>query len=227
MTDERDDALARPSQPHVPPRVDHPAPDKEPSLVPHQTAAPVAPPDVTTASRSTRRALTSVVALLLVGGLGVWMLNYVLLTLPVKTAVERDMRDERFALTAHYGNYVEPSHLTLDMRNVESISPVGAFRALFDAADTLAAAGRRFDHVTLAYNGQPRFILSGDDFHTLGVERSGGQNPIYMIRTLPEKLRLPDGTTHAYGTWEGGIFGVLAKQMNDATDAGKAWVRDN
>jgi hypothetical protein len=203
MTDERDEALV-------------PSPL---TLSPAGDAIQAAP------QSARRRTWTSLFALLLLLGAAGWAWNHLRLTAPVLAVVERNMRDEQFRLVAHYEHYVNPSHLVLDMRDVESISPIGAFRALFDAADTLIATGLEFERVTLAHNGEPRFILAGEDFKELGGARAAGQNPVYMIRTLPEKLRGPDGVTHPYGTWEGGIFGVLAKQMADATDAGKTWVR--
>ena len=41
---------------------------------------------------------------------------------------------------------------------------------------------------------------------------------LYLIRTLPKKLFNPDGTA-AFGRWEGGLLGVLSKQMEDVSAA--------
>ncbi len=65
-------------------------------------------------------------------------------------------------------------------------------------------------------------MMTGDDFRRLGESFAAGENPVYLIRTWPEKLHHPDGTA-AFGTWEGGIFGVLTRQMQDANAAGKQW----
>ena len=46
----------------------------------------------------------------------------------------------------------------------------------------------------------------------------------YLIRTLPEKLFNPDGTA-AFGRWEGGLLGVLSKQMEDVSAAALRWNR--
>jgi hypothetical protein len=49
---------------------------------------------------------------------------------------------------------------------------------------------------------------------------------VYTLRTLPEKLRRPDGSP-AYRAWTGGLLGVMARQMQDLTGFCRAWfVRD-
>lgn len=55
----------------------------------------------------------------------------------------------------------------------------------------------------------------------MGVEY-GTQNPVYTMRTFPENLYRPDGTA-AFGTWTGGLFGVLGKQMEDFIEFHKQW----
>lgn len=48
------------------------------------------------------------------------------------------------------------------------------------------------------------------------------QNPIYTTRTFPENLYLLNGEP-AYNHWEGGLFGVASKQMDDFKDAYTKW----
>jgi hypothetical protein len=55
----------------------------------------------------------------------------------------------------------------------------------------------------------------------LGREH-GWQNPVYTLRTLPEKLHRPDGSP-AYRAWTGGLLGVMARQMQDLTGFCRAW----
>jgi hypothetical protein len=45
---------------------------------------------------------------------------------------------------------------------------------------------------------------------------------LYMIRKLPSMLHHLDGNP-AYGEWEGGLFGVLAREMEDANTAASRW----
>ena len=45
-------------------------------------------------------------------------------------------------------------------------------------------------------------------------EEYGWQNPIYTMRTFPEKLYTPNGL-NAFSSWEGGMLGVTTKQVED------------
>jgi len=80
---------------------------------------------------------------------------------------------------------------------------------------------RKFREVRLAYRGETKFILSGKDFRDIGREYSY-QNPVYIVRTFPEKLRTPDGKK-AFSTWSGGLLGVLGRQMEDVNELGQRW----
>jgi hypothetical protein len=96
------------------------------------------------------------------------------------------------------------------------------FRGVFQSAQALYDAKRSFDRVILARDGTPVFVMKGEEFLQIGMEYGAGQNPVYLIRTLPEKLYRPSGKP-AFGRWEGGLLGVLGKQMEDATNAAKQW----
>ncbi len=151
-----------------------------------------------------------------------WGLNYLLVGQPVAHKLDADPRNSGYSLSAHYRYYLDPTTLVLDLRDVESAAPVDLFRAVFQSADALHAAGRRFDRVILARSGKPVFIIQGKEFSSLGEEFAAGQNPVYLIRTLPEKLYRPSGEA-AFGRWSGGWLGVLGKQMGDATEAAGQW----
>lgn len=84
-----------------------------------------------------------------------------------------------------------------------------------------ALKDRTFSEVHLAYRGRTRFILAGSDFKEMG-EEYGPQNPVYTIRTMPEKLLRPDGT-RAFDTWTGGLLGVLEKQLDDVRKFHREW----
>lgn len=51
-------------------------------------------------------------------------------------------------------------------------------------------------------------------------------NPVYTIRTLPEKLRRPDGS-RAFSVWTGGMIGVLGAQMDDVNNFAGQWYLDD
>lgn len=149
-------------------------------------------------------------------------LNYVLVGGPVARKLGADPRNAGYSLAAHYRYYFEPGTLVLDLRDVTGAAPLDLFRAVFQSAEALHEVGRRFDRVILARRGKPVFLMKGEDFWSIGAEFSAGQNPVYLVRTLPEKLYRPSGEA-GFGRWEGGWLGVLEKQLNDANDAARQW----
>ncbi|MFP2608696.1 hypothetical protein, partial [Escherichia marmotae] len=70
-----------------------------------------------------------------------------------------------------------------------------------------------------------KFYLKGGYFKTLGQEY-GIQNPVYTLRTIPENVYMLNGE-RAYSVWEGGLLGVMGKQMEDLSDFSKAWYLDD
>ncbi len=143
-----------------------------------------------------------------------------LVAAPVASAIGQDDRNKGLTLVAYRAYAVSPSILTLDLWSVEEAAPVDLFRVLFQAAEALK--DKRFDRVNLARGGHTVFVLDGGAFQVLGQEHALGQNPIYMIRTLPEKLRTPSGSP-AFETWTGGWLGVLGEQMEDSNAFAQAW----
>lgn len=155
-----------------------------------------------------------------------WSLNYVLVGLPVERKLSEDPRNNGCSLTAHYRYYLDANTLVLDLRILESVAPVDLFRALFQSAEVLHDSGRKFDRVILARSGTFVFLMDGEVFSTIGAEFGAGQNPIYLMRTLPEKLYRENGEP-AFGRWEGGWLGVLGKQMEDVNNVAQQWSADN
>jgi len=160
-------------------------------------------------------------AVILCTGLLIWTTNYVLVQRNVDQASGSDARNSGYRLSAHYRYYIDPSTLILDLR-ISKAAPLDLLRGLFQSAGALASAGRNFDRVILARSGTPIFIMAGKEFSQLGAEFSGGQNPAFLIRALPEMLYTPSGKP-AFGRWEAGMPGALEKQMSDANEASKAW----
>lgn len=121
---------------------------------------------------------------------------------------------------AYYRYGVMPDSIVLDIRSVGlDNSAAGTIGGLIAFAEALKE--RQFREVVLSWRGQARFILKGDDFQTMGRE-AAYQNPIYTVRTLPEKLLRPDGT-QAFSSWTGGLIGVLGQQMEDVNSFARQW----
>lgn len=141
---------------------------------------------------------------------------------PVKKILDGDSRNAAFSLEAHYGT--DAQTLVLDLIDAGSAAPADLWRGLFQSASALESEGLNFSQVVLARNNAPVFLLDGDEFSTIGDEYGYGENPLYLIRTLPEKLKHPDGQP-AYDTWTGGWLGVTAEQIEDANEAASEWAR--
>lgn len=190
-------------------------PDQDESRLYEATVEPVVTP------RRSKRTW-SVLGTLLVGILAVWGMNYFLVGQPVTTKLSADPRNNGLDLSAHYQYYLDPSTLVIDLQKASGASPADIFRALLQTAEVLHEGNRYFTQVILARSGKPVFMMKGDEFAALGSELAGGQNPVFLLRTLPEKLLLPSGEA-AYGHWEGGWLGVLGKQMEDMNLAARKW----
>lgn len=143
--------------------------------------------------------------------------NWVRVTLPVKEGLQG--RDD-IAAIGYYHWAVAPGTIVYDLREVgpsaSSASVIGAF---FGFADEMK--DRKFNEVLLAWRGDVRFRLSGDDFQMIGAEFAW-QNPVFMLRTFPEKLKTPEGRP-AFETWSGGMLGVLNQQMDDVNGFTEQW----
>lgn len=141
--------------------------------------------------------------------------------LPVASVLAKDDRNRVAAIHVYRSWFVHPRDITINLVTLDGAATIDLSRALFQTAEALK--DRKFGKVTLSRGGKAVFALNGEDFSELGAEYAAGQNPIYLVRTLPEKLALPDGRP-AFGAWTGGWLGVLNKQLEDVNNFGQAWV---
>lgn len=140
---------------------------------------------------------------------------------PVATVLGRDDRNAVTSVHVYRSWLIHPRDITVDLVAADGAATIDLTRALFQAAEALK--GREFGRVILARQGKPMFMMEGAAFAQLGQEYSSGQNPVYLIRTLPEQLYLPDGTA-AFGSWTGGWLGVFGRQIEDVNSFGQAWM---
>ncbi len=170
-------------------------------------------------STKSKRMLLAVASTLLLSFGSIAALNQ-LLQSEVNSALDEDSRNDGIEVDVHYANYVDTDTLVYSIAAVDAdTAPIDVFRAFLQSAEALKDS--RYDTVELAYQGEVRFLLDGRYFQEMG-EDFEHQNPVYTLRTFPEKLETPSGLS-AYGEWTGGMLGVLNKQMNDFNDAMKAW----
>lgn len=143
----------------------------------------------------------------------------------VSSVLAEDSRNSRFTLEGSYCSLVSYDCLRLDVVSADHASPIDLWRGLFQVAGAMQSRNRAFESVQLAHSSEVVFTLSGDDFEAIGRQYTGSENTMYMLRTLPEKLRTPDGA-QAFGSWQGGALGVLTKQMEDVNTAARRWALD-
>lgn len=160
----------------------------------------------------------AVLALLAAGFIFGW--NYIALGHKVNAVIQSDPRDSGVAMRLHYDYYLNPTVLVVDMRGLAGEkSMADVFRVLMQLSHELRA--QHFRSVKLECLGKEKYLLAWGDFLALGTGLDG-QNPMYLARTFPEKLLRPDGA-HAFGTWTGGLLGVLSKQLEDFNQFHRDW----
>ena len=184
-------------------------------------ASPDAPPSLLNPEPPRKRRTWLAVLLVIVGLVGaVYGWNYVALQSPMSDVLSGDPRNKGVSVSVHYENYIDPSTLIYDLRDVSGPnSKMDVFRVFLQFADKLK--DRKFDTVILSFRGKQKFKMSGAYFQQLGREY-GYQNPVHTLNHLPENLKDMDGTP-AFGTWTGGWLGVMQKQMEDFNEFHDKW----
>lgn len=126
-----------------------------------------------------------------------------------------DSRNAGVHMTTYYRN---SDAIVLDMQALEG-SRADVFRVVLQFAERVRS--KDFQLVVLVCRGEPKFFIQGSYFAQLGAEYSY-QNPVYTMRTFPSHVYNLDGTA-AYGTWTGGILGVLKEETEDFIDFHDRW----
>lgn len=170
-------------------------------------------------SRTMKRIIPLILVFCVIG-VGVFSFNYFTVAKPLSDVLESEARNSGINMRAHYGRYIQPKVLAIDMHHVSGDkSAADVFRVFLQYSSRLK--GKSFDNVLLQSKGKTKFVLEGDYFKELG-EEYGAQNPVYTMRTFTEHVYTPEGKK-AFGTWTGGLLGVLNKQMEDFGEFHKKW----
>lgn len=163
-----------------------------------------------------RRALIAIVIILA----GIAAVNGAVVTWPALHTKSQDPRNSAITLYSYMRWGVDPSTIVLDLWRIsDTASMADVDRVLFDTAKALKDGS--FSTVQLAFRGRPLFQMQGAYFRQIGTERDW-QNPVYVIRTMPEHIYDMTGSP-AFGTWTGGWLGVVGKQMEDHADFHRRW----
>lgn len=139
---------------------------------------------------------------------------------PMDNVLKDDYRNSGIRVAAYYRSPVDSSILVYDLLEISGTnSRADVFRVLIQFADKMQH--KLFSEIHLCYKGTVKFRLPGSYFSKIGREYAF-QNAVYTMRTFPEHLLTNDGQ-RAYPVWEGGVFGVLEKQMQDFNDFHDRW----
>ncbi len=146
--------------------------------------------------------------------------NYFALTVPLNKVIKEDIRNTGVEVTVHYKNYINSNVLVFSVNRISGQnSKADVFRVFLQFAATQTK--KSYNKVILAYRNQPKFYIDGSYYKLLG-EEYGTQNPVYTIRTFPEKVYNIDGSK-AFNEWTGGWIGVAKAQMEDFNEFHKKW----
>lgn len=148
------------------------------------------------------------------------LLNWATLKVKVSNRLAEDDRNEAVDLSVRYEYYLNPATIAISLDNCEEASPADILRVLLQTAESLQS--REFSRVELHSGYTHKFTLEGDYFQELGEEYDF-QNPMYTARTLPEKVKDPDGT-QAYHSLGGGLSG-LSDQMDNFNEFAVDWCK--
>ena len=156
--------------------------------------------------------------------LTIFSANYFFLQRHMNNVLSDDSRNSGIKVWVHYKWFVNPTELKYDLRSVsDQNSPLDVNRVVLQFS--VKVKDTKYKKVYLSYKGEDKFYFKGDYFQNLGKEYEF-QNPVYTLRTLPENVYQLNGELK-YGVWEGGLLGVLGKQMEDLNDFAKDWFLDD
>ena len=170
-----------------------------------------------------KKVYTAIILIVLLCG-GVLSANYIFLQRHMNEVLKEDPRNDGISVWVYYKWFVNSSEINYELRSVSAEnSSLDVSRVMLQFAEKVKDYD--FSKVYLSYRGKDKFYLKGEYFKTLGQEY-GIQNPVYTLRTIPENVYMLNGE-RAYSVWEGGLLGVMGKQMEDLSDFSKAWYLDD
>lgn len=151
---------------------------------------------------------------------GIWMCNQITLQKPMQRVLLSDSRNAGIRVSVHFDHWIDKGVVVYDLRSVSAqSSQMDVFRVLLQYAD--AQKNHRYHRVVLAAFGQPRLVIPGDYFQSVGQEYET-QNPVYTIRTFAHHVQSLDGA-HPWPEPDGGLLWVLGQEMDQFGQFNKTW----
>lgn len=150
----------------------------------------------------------------------VFGVNYAMLGTKLATVVREDPRNAGVDMSVHYGYWVDPSTIVLNVNGLgDANSQMDVSRVVFHLSHALKDASPK--RVVFAFRGTEKYYVDWPDFKELGTVVDG-QNPVYLLMNFPSKVMSPDGS-HAFGTWEGGLLYVIQHRTEDMAAFNRGW----
>jgi hypothetical protein len=166
------------------------------------------------------RRLGQLLALVILSAIAAVGANYFFIHRHMSAVLDGDPRNSGISMWAHYHYLVDPRTLVIDVRNVSGDnSAADVFRVLLQFAQSQQRT--KYSRIVLSSKGAEKFLIDGSYFQLLGLEY-GIQNPVYTMRTFPQNVYHLNGEP-AFGTWTGGMLGVLGKQVEDFSQFHQQW----
>jgi hypothetical protein len=170
-------------------------------------------------ARNVQRLFTGLILGGLVIGIFVFGLNYYRLQQPLNRVIEQDARNHGIRVAVYYDSFVDTGTIVFDVRAVD---PPGGYAGLFRSFFQFAKEqqGRKIDELILAYHGNRKLKLKGQDFLALGAS-FGAMPPKELMWQLARNLRLPDDRlvlSHIPGT----MVTALKKKLGEESGESQA-----
>ena len=146
--------------------------------------------------------------------------NALRLYIPAKSVLSDDHRNKTVSVAVYHRWGIVPSEIVFDLRNIRGdTSRADVTRMLFQVAE--AFEDRDYEWVFLAYKGKAKLKLDGEQFKEIG-ETFSYQNPVYLMRKLPQHIYYLDGR-RVFGVYTGGWLGVASAELSDLNQLHDKW----
>jgi hypothetical protein len=122
---------------------------------------------------------------------GVYGLNNFQLQSKMDFVILMDSRNKGVEVAVYYDSPFNYRAIVYDMKGVSGDkSFADIFRVFLQFAERMRDSDLLREDCLLR---PVKYILTGEDFKLVGLQYPLGENSIYIIRTFPEKLLLPNG----------------------------------
>jgi hypothetical protein len=165
--------------------------------------------------KNLQRLFTAAVLLGVVSLLGSYALNFFLLQRPLNRVVMSDARNTGVRVGASYKSRYSFGVIVFDVRGVAPpAGAAGVLRTFLQFAHELQ--GRHIDEVIIAYRGQQKFKMMGEDFIGLGAS-VGTTQPKHLLMEMAHNLRYLNNKL-VLNNLPGNYASLLRESLHDGSE---------